>query len=532
MSKEQRNKEGSSRERFLEILEVLGRYNLIHGIAPEKLRHILEDLGPTFIKLGQILSMRPDMIPEEYCKELTCLRTRAKPMDFSTVINVLENEYGENYQTIFSSIEEQPLGSASIAQVHSAVLKSGRNVVVKVQRPGIYERMDQDIKLLHKASGIVSIISKTGKVINLNAVLDEMWNVAKQEMDFFVEAEHIKRFSELNGSINYVSFPQVEWELTTSKVLCMEQIGGIQIDETEALLREGYDLKEIAQKLASSYVKQVLDDGFFHADPHPGNIRIQNGKIVWLDLGMVSTLSLRDRQLFKKAILAIVNNDTYELKAAVLGISKHKGVINHSHLTESIEEMLSRYSFLELSGIDIGQVMMEIINLADANGLSMPSGISMLSRGIITIEGVISKIDPDTNIIGIFSAVMSKSLLGDFDLGREIERNGRFFLNLGSKSMDLTVHLMDLLKIASKGQTKLNVELIGSEEPLTKINRMVNRLIICLLNAAILIGSSLLCTTEMQPKLLGIPLLGAFGYLMSFLLSIWLLFEIIINKRL
>jgi ubiquinone biosynthesis protein len=332
---------GSPAERLKEIMAVLGRYNLMHGITPEKLIHILEDLGPTFVKLGQILSMRPDLIPEEFCRELARLRTGVKPMEFREVESILDREYGQSYLNLFQYIDEKPLGSASIAQVHAAVLKDGRKVALKVQRSGIYERMDQDIKLLHKASAIIKLIGRTGRVVDLNMVLDEIWNVAKQEMDFITEAEHIRKFAELNKSLAYSAFPQVEWELTTSRVLCMEYVEGIQVDDTARFAGEGYDPKDIAENLVACYIKQVLEDGFFDADPHPGNIRIREGKIVWLDLGMVGTLSPRDRVLFKKALTAIAGGDVYELKSAILGISRHTGRINHSRLADDFVAMLS-----------------------------------------------------------------------------------------------------------------------------------------------------------------------------------------------
>ncbi len=518
--------------RLKEIIEVFGRYNLIHGITPEKLRHILEDLGPTFVKLGQLLSMRPDMIPEEFCSELTLLRTEVKPMSFEEVGSVLSREYGEDYADRFISIDEKPLGSASIAQVHAAVLRDGRKVVLKVQRPGIYERMDQDVRLLQKACVIINIISRTGKVIDLKMVLDELWKAAKEELDFHTEAEHIRRFTELNKFKGSVAFPKVEWALTTSKVLCMENVGGIQIDDEKALLEAGYKLEDVAYKLAACYVGQVLDDGFFHADPHPGNIRLRDGKIVFLDLGMVGTLSSKDRQMFKKALTAIVNNDIYELKMAILGISRHTGRINHSRLSADVEEMLLKYAAMELGDIEISQTMNDILALAEANGLSYPPGVSMLSRGIITIEGVLEKLDPETSFIDIFASIFSKSLFKDVDIKKELLKNGRMLYSIGSRSGEVSSNLMEVLKLAAMGQGKLNIELVGSEEPLRKVNSMVNRLIVALLCAAILIGSSLLCMTDMAPKLLGIPLLGALGYLAAFVLSVWLLAGIIRNRKL
>lgn len=532
VTREQKDKEGSSSKRLREILGVFRRYSLVHGLSPEKLLHILEDLGPTFVKLGQIMSMRPDMIPEAYCKELTRLRTEVRPMEFTDIVQVLEEELGEDYREIFTELDEKPLGAASIAQVHAAVLKNGRRVVVKVQRPGIYERMNQDIRLLHRVSVLVKIIGRTGQVIDLRGVLDEMWAVAKQEMDFLTEAGNIRRFAELNEELRYVASPEVVWALTTSKVLCMERVDGIPIDDTEALVREGYELKDIAQKLVAAYAKQVIGDGFFQADPHPGNILVRDGKIVWLDLGMIGTLSVRDRQLFRKAVTAVVQNDVYELKQAVLGISRHEGRIDHTGLLEDVSELLDKYGSMELKSLDIGQVLTDLMTVADQNGLRMPAGISMLGRGMLTLEGVVGKIDPETDVISVYGSAVAGMSADDFDIGKLLEKNGRLLFGLGSRSLEFSSNLMEIIRMASRGQGKLNLELTGSEEPLRKISHMVNRGIVSLLIAASLIGSSLLCQTNMTPKLLGIPLLGVLGYGVSFILAAWLVFDIIIKKKL
>ncbi len=526
------NRTRSSSKRFGEILGVLGRYNLINGLSPEKLRMIFEDLGPTFVKFGQILSMRSDMIPETYCKELSRLRTEVRPIDFSDVVSVLESEYGADYREVFGSLEESPIGSASIAQVHAAVLKNGRDVVVKVQRPGIYERMSQDIRLLHKASAVIKIFGRAGQVIDINSVLDEIWAVTKQEMNFMTEAEHISRFAQLGADIRYVAFPEVIRELTTPRVLCMERVGGIQIDDADELKRQGYDLKDIAQKLIAGYAKQVIEDGFFHADPHPGNLRIRDGKIVWLDLGMIGTLSPRDRSLIKKAMTAIVCNDIYELKQAVLDISRHTGKIDHSSLSEDVEEMLHKYGAAELGSLNVGEMFNDLLEIAESNCLSLPSGISMLGRGMLTLEGVVSKIDPETNVVHIFSTILSSASFEDVDLKKELEKKIRLLWSMDSRTAEVSGYLTEIVRQTAKGQNKLNIEIVGSNGPLLKISHMVNRLIVCIIIAAGLIGSSLLCQTDMQPKLLGIPLLGVFGYILSLGLGIWLLVDIIIKKKL
>ena len=529
MKKETTNKEAPMRDRVKNIMRILERHDIIRGLNPEKLRHILEDLGPTFVKLGQIMSMRPDMIPQEYCDELTLLRTDVKHMPFDEVLEVLESEWDESWESVFESIDEKPLGSASIAQVHKATLKDGTSVVIKVQRPGIFEKMAQDVKLLHKAAGILKIISRTGRVIDLHNVVDEMWTVARQELDFLIEANHIKEFTEINADIKYIAFPKVEWALTTPRVLVMEHIEGIGLDDTDMLEEKGYDIREIGEKIAENFAKQVLDDGFFHADPHPGNVRIRDGKIVWIDLGMTGRLSGRDRELIRSAVLAIVEKDIDVLKEVVLSIGIIRQKIDHSKLHSDIEAMVSKYGVLELGSIDIGQTMMDFMNVAESNGIGLPSGVSMLGRGILTIEGVLSKIDPDINFVQIVTQHMTGALWRDFDFVRELQRGGRAMYSFGKKAIDIPGQISGILKTAAKGQTKLNVEIVGPQA--LRFGRIADRIIICLLAASIIIGSSLICTADISPKVLGIPWISAAGFALAAIMSGWLMILIMKNRR-
>jgi ubiquinone biosynthesis protein len=516
--------------RFKDILKVLRRYDLIKGLNPQKLRQILEDLGPTFIKLGQIMSMRPDMIPSEYCDELIRLRAEVKPMPYAEVLMVLEGEFGEAPEKHFSHIDETPYGAASIAQVHRARLKSGKDVVIKVQRPGIYEKMAMDIKLLRKASGIIRIIGHTGSVIDFNALIGEMWTVAQQEMDFLLEASHIREFAECNADIVYIAFPEVEAELTTHKVLVMEFIDGIQIDDAQALKENGYDAQEISEKLSANFVKQVVDDGFFHADPHPGNIRIWNGKIVWIDLGMVGRLSSRHRQLFKDAVVAAVENDVYTLKDTLLLLGHCRGEINHNRLYADVADMLSKYASMDLGSLDAGQFITELLRLAQTHGIMLPSGIAMLARGIMTIEGVLTKINPETNFLQVAGSHLSDSLFSKKNIERELRHAGRALYTFSKRAADIPGQMSDILKMASRGQAKLNLEFVGSEGHLSRLDHIVNRIIVCILNAAVVVGSSILCTTNMTPKFLGIPLLGVLGYGASFIMTVWLIYRILKNR--
>ena len=218
--------DASTTARLREMVGVLRKHEVMRGMTPEKVRAILEDLGPTFVKLGQVMSMRPDFLPPEYCEELMKLQTEALPLPFETVIHVIEEEYKRRWQQVFEYIDEQALGSASIAQVHKAVLTTGEKVVVKVQRPGIYEIMSQDIVLLKRAAALVKVVGGSQDVVDFGQVLDEMWQVAKQEMDFMMEADHIDEFMHLNHDVETVGCPKVYRQLSTQHILVMEFVDG------------------------------------------------------------------------------------------------------------------------------------------------------------------------------------------------------------------------------------------------------------------------------------------------------------------
>lgn len=512
--------------RLPEILSILKKNDVVRGVNPEKLKLILEDLGPTFIKLGQIMSMRSDMLPQAYCDELKKLRSDVAPMGFEEFIQIIESEYGTEYHNIFNFIESKPIGSASIAQVHFARLKNGTNIVVKAQRSGIKETMSKDIGVLRKAIKVLNLVNNVyTETLDFNSIVEEMWTVAQEELDFLKEAQHLEEFYDRNSKLAYISCPQVIKELSTSKVLIMEYIDGIAIDHIDELLKHNYGLEEIGYKLADNYAKQILDDGIFHADPHPGNICIRGGQIVWLDLGMMGTLSAKDRRMFSTAVKSIVTNDIYELKNAIITFGVIRGKINHALLYDDIDMILAKYGSMEFSELDMGQVIMDINEVCYKHHIGVPKGVSMLGRGMLTIEGVLTGISPDINFIDILANHMSGLEL--IDLKSEIITTGMTMVKALKKTMDIPIQLSDIFKMTIKGQTKVNLELTGTEMPLSKIDQMMNRLIISIIISSLLIGSSLICTTDMSLKILGIPALGAIGYVTAAFLGLWLLIHIV-----
>ena len=520
-----------NRHRLREILAVLARHGILRGLTPVKLRLIIQDLGPTFVKLGQILSMRQDMLPAEYCQELTLLRADVSPMPFGEVKEVVEAEYGVPMKSLFLSFEETPLGSASIAQVHAAVLRDGNEVAVKVQRPGVRDTMARDIVLLRRAAGILQRAGGIAGVIDFRMVLDEMWAVAQEEMDFLLEARHMDEFRDSNAGVAYVTCPRVEHRYTTSRALMMEYIDGIPIDDTDRLREEGYDLGEIGEKLADNYVRQILDEAFFHADPHPGNLRIRAGKIVFLDLGMMGRLSEKDRELLKTAVRAVAQNDAGTLKDVLLTLGVHSGKIDHVRLYADIDEFLSRYASMGMADIDLARLMEELLGLAESHGISMPKGLSMLARGIVTIQGVLARISPDIQIITIMHNHMAGGAVGPFDLEKELKSGGLSLLASGRKALDIPSQMSDLLKTTLKGQLKLHVEPTGSEDPLKAAERRTDKLALAILDAALIIGAGLLSSLETGPQILGLPVPAFIGYLLALAVGGVLLFRMRRRKR-
>ncbi len=525
MQLQMKNKALTSKRRLAQIISILHKHQITKGIDPVKLREIIEDLGPTFVKIGQLMSSRQDMFSKRYCDELMKLRTQVKPMEPEVVNMILEEEYGCGAEELFATFDTHALGSASIAQVHRATLHSGEDVVVKVQRPFIYERMERDISLLRRASKLLHLSEVFSTVIDVNIVLDEFWETAKQEMDFINEANFMQRFASLNEDVRYIALPAVRKDLSTSKVLIMEYIDGYNIDDYQQLEMNGYDRKEIAAKLADNYMKQIIHDGFFHADPHVGNLRVRDGKIVWLDFGMMGILNDRDKEQIRRAFGAMAKNDISELTEVILSLGIHDGQYDYNRLYDDMEKLMGAYMTKDLQEIDLGVAVQEIFTVAHRHRISMPKGISMLARGLVSAESTIALLDPTTNIVTTAANYMGSSFFDKEQIQETTKLLTRNALDSMQKGLRLPSQLSQTLQMINKGRLKVNLEVMDSYQPIYLIDKIVNKMIMCIVAAALLIGSSLICTTDMTPQVFGIPVLGFMGYIAAVLIGIWMLFH-------
>ena len=511
-------------ERFREIRAVLAKNKITRGVPPEKLRIILEELGPTFIKLGQIMSMHSDILPGAYCNELSKLNYDVPPMAFSEVIEVIEGSYGCPYTDIFEWIDEKTLGSASIAQVHKATLKDPgqdgqKDVIVKVQRKGVYEIMSRDISLLRRLVKHMPPVGDLKNIIDLGMVIDEMWAVAKEEMDFFKEACNMAEFARNNKDVKYVGCPKMFVEYTTDKVLVMEYIGGCAIDDVEYLTSRGYDLDEIGRKFVNNFIKQVMEDGFFHADPHPGNVKILDGKIIWIDMGMMGRLSDKDRRLMARGVRSIAMHDIQGTVNAVLDLSEIHGTPDRDKLYTAIKGFLDQYGSVSFGSLDIAAALQCLMDIMKDNGISLPHGMTMLCRGLAHMQGVLGTISPDVNMLDIATSRITDEFIENLDFRSELLKYGRAFYRAADRGIEIPALTSQVLKEHMAGQSKLNITLVSSAKVDELIYSSIRNVVIGLGVAALLIASSIMCTTQMEPRVFGIPLFGAIGYFVAVAVS-------------
>lgn len=529
-SEQKAGKTGKNPSRLAEMTAVLRRNKITQGMTPEKLRCILEELGPTYIKLGQIMSLHSDILPKEYCDELMKLNSEVTPMPFETVKEVIEDSYGMAWNEIFEQIDETPLGSASIAQVHRAKLHTGEDVIVKVQRKGVYELMSRDISLLKRAAHLMPIRS-IKNIVDPEMVLGELWSTAQEEMDFLKEASNMEEFARDNADIRYVDCPKLFREYTTAKVLVMEYIDGFSIDDMDALRAGGYDPEEVGRKYVNSFIKQVMEDGFFHADPHPGNVKIRGGKIVWIDMGMMGRLNDKERRIMVRGVEGIARHDIPEIVSAILEFGSYRGKPDRAKLYTDIRDFLDGFGGMSMGDVDVPEVMQTLLDIMKKNHIALPHGVTMLVRGMTHVEGVLTVISPDVNMIEIATGRELERKMEDFDWREELERNGRKLYRSASKGVEIPSLTADLLKDMLNGRAEANVNMQASENFSELLFSAVRNLVIGICEAALLLSSSLICTTQMQPRILGIPALGFFGYLASLGIAAFFSLRHIIRKR-
>ena len=523
-------KEGKKKGRGLEIFGVFAKHNFYaNGLTPEELRTTLEDLGPTYVKIGQIMSSRLDLLPESYCKELEKLRQNVQELDPALARAVIEQETGKKIDEIYSEFRDKPLGSASVGQAHYAVLKDGRKVVTKVQRPFIADMMREDfvmLKKLAKGASNVGGSSEDDNQMDLVEVIEEFEKVTEEELDFRVEAANTRYFKEnVIEDETKITCPEVIEELTTERIFTMTFVDGYSISKRDKIIEDGFDVEEIGRSIVDSYVHQVLDVGTFHADPHQGNLMVQreSGVPEWIDFGMIGRITESDIKVIQQLVLAVLEKDVETIANAVMSLGAASPKTNRDRLIEDLDVFMDQYvNVTSIDDLDISLLFEEICTLADKHHVKMPGRFTMLVRSLATIEGVIEELCPSLNLFEIISGKLMDRAKQSFDLEQELLSVGKDALEISKKAARIPAQVSDVLKGVARGRTKINLELTGYEELLNKGGDSIRNIVLALFACIMFIGSCVLCLADITPKAPGgMPAIAAIGLIFSVALAIY-----------
>lgn len=518
--------------RMREILSIASHYDVFRGLTPVNFRELLEELGPTFVKAGQILSMRSEILPESFCQELTKLRADVEPMSRDVVLDTLRAEYPIPIEDIFDAIDDVPLGSASVAQVHKARLITGETVAVKVQRPHVQEIMAQDISIMMSLARRAQRFVGDEQFLDLQSVVDELWQSFKEETDFLVEARSLKEFRRNNAGCAFIDCPKPYPRWCTRHVVVMDYVEGIPIGNTAELLSQGYDLAEIGTKLVDNYAQQMLDDGFFHADPHPGNLVIRDGKIVYLDLGLMGRLSSHDRAAMRDMVVAVARHDAAGLEAGLLRFSvSDVREVDHASLLADLDSIIDDFGEADLGDLDVGAFLNSLINMARKNGIELPGTVTMLARSLVTLEGVVDEFLPGVSIVQILRDHI-RAHLTPKDMARsEVRKLGREGYTASHSLLRAASQADTAMSMLTRGQLRVGVDLPGTRDPMGDMARAADRLTMGIIVAGLFIGSSVVYYARIEPVLFGIPVIGFLGYLIALVLGLTIVHQIMRESK-
>ncbi len=513
--------------RAAEMMGIFAAHNFYaDGLSPKELRTTLEELGPTYVKIGQIMSGRTDILPEKYCKELEKLRQNVAPLDPDIAVAVIEQETGLPIDEIFSEFKKKPLGSASIGQAHYGVLLDGTKVVTKVQRPFIADMMRKDYELLKKLASLVNVVadSEDSDSIDLLAVVEEMEKVSYEELDFRIEAENTRYFREnCIGDGELISCPEVIDELTTERIFTMTFVDGYSVTKRDKLIEEGYDVEAIGRVIVDNYLHQIFEVGTFHADPHQGNIIISQGKPYWIDFGMVGNISEKDMNDIQSMVFSVINLDADSLVNTVMSMGTASPKTNRDKLMQDAEQLLYKYmSVTSVSDLDVSVLFGEIMNVCSTHHIQMPGRMTMLVRSVTAIEGVVEQLCPELNLFELISSKMMDRMKRNIDLKQELINKGKELIEAGKKAAKIPNLIAQTLSDLVKGRAKVNMEITGIDEPLNRLSLLVKHIVLAVFSCVLFLGSCVLCLVDMQPKTAnGIPLVAEAGLVFSIALAIF-----------
>jgi len=496
---------------------------------PIRVRLALEEFGPTFVKLGQILSTRPDLIPQDYIIELQKLQDEVPPFTYDQVEQIIKRELGADILKIVKSFEQKPFAAASLGQVHQAILEDGNKAVVKVQRPDIERVIETDLDILFDLTRLTEKHIPASRLYDPVGIVEEFAKAIRLELDYGTEGRNAERFKKNFEGDKTIYTPKIYWEFSSRRILTMELIEGIKINNLKELDKVGYDRKKIAENVAKAFMKQILIDGFFHADPHPGNMLVmKDGIIGFMDFGMMGRLDEEMREKGIDLFVAVLERNPNKIinEMLNLGITSQEEIDTRS-LKRDIKEMLDQYYDKPLKEIILGELISQLVEISIKYHIKMPAEFALLGKSLITIEGIGLELDPDFNL-----AEIAKPYAKDVILERKSpQRLMVKLLNDLSELYNLAIliprQLSKTLKKMEKGVFKLEFQHRGLESLINALDKAANRMAYSLILAAIIVGSSLIMQTNKGPLFMGFPVIGILGFLIAGVLGLGLVIIIL-----
>ncbi len=464
---------------------------------PGRLVHVMKELGPAFIKLGQLLSTRADLLPRDYLQEFAKLQDEVTPVPAAELETIFVQETGRAVGEVFAEFDEQALASASIGQVHRAKLLSGEDVVVKIQRPGISRIIKVDLEILRDIAGIIEQRMQLGQFENITEMVDEFSNSIREELDFSLEGKNAQIFKNNMREDDRIYIPAVYWEFTKQRVLVMEYVKGEKIAGEKEMLKAGFDPQVIAKTLVDAMIQQIYADGFFHSDPHPGNLAVLPGnKIVFMDFGQVGQLDEELREKAADMVLALVKHDIDGVMKGLLRIGIIGGRPNMRGLKQDISRLERKYYGMPLQDIKVGTSVQELMDVASRYHIRIPADFIMAAKAMVTMEGTIRDLDPTISIVKIAEPFATRVFLRRYDPRRLLENAQQNAFRFISTFIHLPMMLEETIDKIKGGQLALPLEHREFPALISGLKKIMRRLLLSIILSSLLISGAILVSAN------------------------------------
>ncbi|TDF94526.1 2-polyprenylphenol 6-hydroxylase [Paenibacillus piri] len=501
-----------------------------------RIRLILEELGPTFVKMGQIASTRPDLIPADIIHELVKLQDRVPPFSFQEAKTIIEQELDGAIGSIFETFDEAPLAAASIGQVHYAVLNSGERVAVKIQRPNIRAIIETDLEILQELAMLAEQRLKWAARYQMPDIVEEFSKSLRAELDYTIEGRNAEKVGKQFKNDPSIHIPKVYWDYSTQKVLTMEYVEGVKLNETRKIDRRGYNRKVLAERLVQAIFQQILIEGFFHGDPHPGNILVLPDEvIVFIDFGMVGRLTPDMKSHFASLIIALMRQSTSGVINAVIRMGLVPDDVNLQLLRSDVDQLREKYYDVPLSRVSLGEAVNDLFTVAYRHRIQIPADLTLLGKTILTMEGTAEQLDPELSIIQVAEPFGRQLLKERFRPKKVAESVVNHLIEYGEILTQLPKHVQELALVMKKGKLRIEITIPELNLLLTKLDRISNRLsisIILLAFSIIMVGLIIGSALGRQSALLwSIPAIEI-GFGVAAIMILWLLYSLFKSRRL